>query len=291
MAYVATRGPYALQIEYDDFAPDPREDEDNFGTMACWHRRYSLGDKNPHESPRDLLVSLVQDIPDKEIIAYVKKGGSEDVRLNYDRSCREWLLESYDGHFKKWFKEYSVEGKLAGREASYMADAIRECLPMDSLMELAGRNYCISPLYLLDHSGISISMSSFHDPWDSGQVGWVYVSHEKIKEEYGAVTDETVKMAETVLRGETERYDCYLTGQCYGFKFFQDGVEKESCWGFLGSLGEIEEDIEGYLPDECRGITDDLRPFEPPVHVFDVSDYWTPPEEDETQEDEAGEER
>src|SRR5579864_4230829 len=40
----------------------------------------------------------------------------------------------------------------------------------------------ILPLYLLDHSGLRMSVSSFHDHWDSGQVGWIYVTKEKVKE-------------------------------------------------------------------------------------------------------------
>ena len=34
---------------------------------------------------------------------------------------------------------------------------------------------CIMPLYLLDHSGLAISIHDFKDPWDSGQVGYVYI--------------------------------------------------------------------------------------------------------------------
>ena len=290
MPYVATRGPYALQIEFDDDPPNPREDEDRFGTMVCWHRRYNLGDDNPHESPRDFLVSLVEDIPAGDIIGYVKKGSCGNVRLAYDRSAGGWELESYDGQFKKWYQECFVEGKLAGSE-EIMADAIRACLPMRDLMELAEREYCISPLYLFDHSGLSISMSDFRDRWDSGQVGWVYVSHEQIKKEFGAVTPETIEKAETLLRGETERYDCYLSGQCYGFRFYKDGAETDSCWGFLGQLDEIQDDIEGYLPDDCKGITGGLYLYEPPVRDVDVSDFWTPPGEDEAQEDGEEQER
>ena len=39
----ATRGPYVLVIQPDDDPFNPRED-DNFGKMVCFHRRYHLGD-------------------------------------------------------------------------------------------------------------------------------------------------------------------------------------------------------------------------------------------------------
>lgn len=40
------------------------------------------------------------------------------------------------------------------------------------------------PLYLMDHSGLAMQTESFHDPWDSGQVGWIYVSKEDALKEF-----------------------------------------------------------------------------------------------------------
>jgi hypothetical protein len=42
--------------------------------------------------------------------------------------------------------------------------------------ELAGkREMIVVPLYLYDHSGITMSTSPFSCPWDSGQVGYIWV--------------------------------------------------------------------------------------------------------------------
>src|SRR5258705_5190303 len=35
---------------------------------------------------------------------------------------------------------------------------------------------CIKPLFLYDHSGITISTTEFNDKWDSGQVGFVVIT-------------------------------------------------------------------------------------------------------------------
>ena len=43
MSMVAYKAPYLLQIMMDDEPLNPRTDYDNFGHMACWHRRYNLG--------------------------------------------------------------------------------------------------------------------------------------------------------------------------------------------------------------------------------------------------------
>lgn len=53
----ATRGPYVLVIQPDDNPFNPRED-DNFGKMVCFHRRYHLGDHHNYIDKDDFLRDL-----------------------------------------------------------------------------------------------------------------------------------------------------------------------------------------------------------------------------------------
>jgi len=99
----------------------------------------------------------------------------------------------------------------------------------------------ILPLYLYDHSGITISTGPFSCPWDSGQVGWFYVEEEKAKKEWGwkVLTKERREKIVKYLEGEVEVYDQYLTGQVYGYiiepKDENSKIEcDDSCWGFYG---------------------------------------------------------
>ena len=43
----------------------------------------------------------------------------------------------------------------------------------------------ILPLYLYDHSGITMNTTGFYCPWDSGIVGYITISKAKIRSEYG----------------------------------------------------------------------------------------------------------
>ncbi len=101
----------------------------------------------------------------------------------------------------------------------------------------------ILPLYLYDHSGITMNTCGFSCPWDSGQVGWIYADKRRIEAEYGKVTPETVEKACQVLEGEVKSYDYFLTGQCYGFQLFREDVEVDSCWGFLGEIRDVQDDV------------------------------------------------
>ena len=43
---MAVEGPYALMVQPDDILISPREVDEHFGTMACFHSRYALGDSH-----------------------------------------------------------------------------------------------------------------------------------------------------------------------------------------------------------------------------------------------------
>ena len=153
-----------VNIYQDSTDESPRE-WDNLGTMACFHRRYTLGDKTDFTA--DELIEFLSDNLDK-IIAL--------------------------------------------------------------------------PLYLYDHSGLSMSWSDrgypFNDQWDAGQVGFIYVTYEKLQSEYHWKHITKARKAKIVqyLKNEVETYDQYLTGDVYGFEVVcnlcNDALD--SCWGFYG---------------------------------------------------------
>jgi len=110
----------------------------------------------------------------------------------------------------------------------------------------------ILPLYLYDHSGITMNTHGFSCPWDSGQVGWIYADKAMVEKEYGKVMPEELEKVRQVLEAEVKEYDYYLTNQCYGFQLFKEDVEVDSCWGFLGEIRDVQNDIKDYLPEDCN---------------------------------------
>ena len=102
---------------------------------------------------------------------------------------------------------------------------------------LAANPSIVLPLFLYDHSGITMNTTGFHCPWDSGQVGYIYVTLADVRKEYGKrrISGSTRQRAEECLRQEVAAYDDYLTGSVYGFIVEdKDGETVDSCWGFYG---------------------------------------------------------
>tara|TARA_Y100000310_G_scaffold241651_1_gene245694 strand:- start:5439 stop:6068 length:630 start_codon:yes stop_codon:yes gene_type:complete len=94
----------------------------------------------------------------------------------------------------------------------------------------------VLPLYAYIHGGVTMNTTGFSCHWDSGQVGYIYVTLEKVKEEYGwkVITKERRTKIEEYLRNEVKIFDMWLTGQVYGYTVeTKDGDSINSCWGFI----------------------------------------------------------
>jgi hypothetical protein len=184
-----------VEIFYDEFAENPRDEFENLGIMLCKHKRYNLG----------------------------------DWREKFD-----W------DQFDSW-------------------DGIEEYLKTECKVQV------ILPLYLYDHSGITISTYPFQCHWDSGQVGFIYIDSETCINNGGK--NFTKEHLEEDLIAEVRLYDFYLRGETYSYKIFEnqrpfkecphchgmiDGdeeiVEIDSCSGFYG-LDDVKEVIEEMLSE------------------------------------------
>ena len=133
-----------------------------------------------------------------------------------------------------WHGRYNLGDKQPGGDPLSWE---RNHVPDDSV---------VLKLYLLDHSGITMSCEDFNDQWDSGQVGIIFASPEKIKEEYGDFSIASCDKAREVLLAEVKEYDLYLRGEVWGYKFGDD-----SCWGFIGDTLE-ETGLEDQIPEEAQ---------------------------------------
>ena len=155
-----------IRIEQDVNGDGPRED-DNLGTMVCFHKRYKLGDKDHGYNFNDYI--------------------------------------SWDG----------LQEAIAKQEDTA----------------------AILPIYMYDHGGITINTGGFSCPWDSGQIGFIFISKAKAREAYGwkLITQKRMQQLEDMLRGEIATYDQYLTGDVWGYIIEDDdGNYVDSCWGFYG---------------------------------------------------------
>lgn len=122
----------------------------------------------------------------------------------------------------------------------------------ERLMDLFKKDHIILPVYMYEHSGVVLNTHGFSCPWDSGQVGFIYVSKEKVRSEYGVkrITKKLLEKVEGVLASEIEVYSDYVDGNVYGYVLKdKEGNDVDSCWGFIGSDFKMNG-MTSYLPSE-----------------------------------------
>lgn len=123
-------------------------------------------------------------------------------------------------------------------------------------LEIAGEEVlALVPLYLYQHSGMTMRCEPFSCPWDSGQVGWGYVTRaaaekigcipgQKYKDQDGSEKTYDTAFFEDAIRQDVKYYDAFLTGECFGYEITDedDGDHIDSCWGFLGDVDDVRKE-------------------------------------------------
>jgi len=108
----------------------------------------------------------------------------------------------------------------------------------DELVKHINRKDVVAlPIYIYDHSGITINTSGFSCQWDSGQIGFIYMDKKDILENWGGkkLTRKLIDKAYSYMRSSVKEFDDYITGSVYGYVVEDDeGENVESCWGFYG---------------------------------------------------------
>ena len=95
---------------------------------------------------------------------------------------------------------------------------------------------CIKPLYIYNHSSVTISTTPFSCRWDSGQIGFIYIRKKDMLEEFGGKrsSKKLKSKAEKIIDNEVEVYDQYLNGEVFYFELYVNENLIDSCSGFLG---------------------------------------------------------
>lgn len=211
---------YRLRIVQDELGGhgNPRDD-DNLTFMACWHRRYCLGDAiNPYTGSE-----------------YAQRSQT-DVFLD--------CIDEYDNGFRDSISTWYAEQTVDSDEEYHRR-----------ILEKLSEYFVVQPLYLYDHSGITISTGKFSCRWDSGLVGMIMVDKAKFMREVleGPWSQEHQSRALAMIESDVKMYDRYLRGEVYGYEVEELKYEFEhpaepidpsdesrpwetvnSCYGFLG---------------------------------------------------------
>lgn len=128
---MAVEGPYALMVQPDDILISPREVDEHFGTMVCFHSRYALGDSHNYMDKDDFL--------------------------------REMYLDTV-GHDEAGLKRYEHMVNIVSSRFRHGPKTEEQAVD-DAMLKVISEKHITLPLYLMDHSGLAMQTTSFNDPW------------------------------------------------------------------------------------------------------------------------------
>ena len=279
---------YRIKIEREDNPLNPREDWDNADVMYCEHRRYTLGDKDADKPMHEAsYVELSYLRPDGTSACYVldDRDNDHELHLLYDDVLA--MLEEHRDAASDEAGAPPEPGEAPDAQAMYDAAVERAQAAVDYVRKATWESEwrdnpgiaIIRPLYLYDHGGITISAGAFSCPWDSGQVGWQYITDEALAAEWNGDRDAALRYMDATL----QTYDDYIQGNVYGFtvekgtlcsdiRTYADGTQvplgekiewehEDSCWGFIGDWWR-EGDPTGmgdHLPSEVMALFDSMN--------------------------------
>lgn len=177
---------------------------------------------------------MCRDIVEEKQVGYLT------VRVMRDEMCPSPRENDNLGDMHLFHKRYDFENV----DNLSNSDALRLC---NSAQQIS------LPVFLYDHSGIALSTESFigraqHASWDSGMIGWITVSKEKIRQEFDWKVIGKVRLQKVYrwLDAEVREYNEWLQGNCYCYETFNaegDGVDSMS--GYVGDGGIAEALADG----------------------------------------------
>ena len=126
---------------------------------------------------------------------------------------------------------------------------------MEELIESVKRDYgatVVLPLYLYDHSGITVSTKPFSCQWDSGQVGLVFMSAKAIKDGWGDHPHPTDEDLPDIIASSLNSFDRYIRGEVYGYSVTRENGDEQDgpVGGFYCDPDEVMKEAESYLPED-----------------------------------------
>lgn len=143
-------------------------------------------------------------------------GGNDDLNTNYIDNIYQWILENI------------IPASEIPKKYLTFDEVVDDPSFEKFVKNWCTKNLVLLPVYLYDHSGLTISTHPFSCPWDSGQVGFIYVTKQQAAQQQIKFED-----CDKILQQEVAELDSFLRGDVYYYRTVK----------LLESTERSEEDI------------------------------------------------
>lgn len=242
-------GGYLIEWGWDEYADSPRDLYDNVGRLYTWVRGYESADANDYEKPQDFIAHELNELfAQEELEQAVREGCFESLRF-VTKDGTEFLEALYKNSLTGKTDWNGVDGFNEWFDKNDLVYAIAHYTEATSLLRRKG---VLMNVYRLEHSCVAYSTRPFNDPWDSGQVGFIWARRDEL-EKLGYDNDAIV---EKTLAEEVALYSAWADGEAYWVRLTKDGEPVDSCANVIGD-DELDDVIKAMEDEAARkaGIT------------------------------------
>lgn len=228
----------AIHVQIDPEPLNPRG-YDNDDIMFCHHSRYNLGDNTHDKTLGAFWARIISEHMTNDHIAakLIKKDPVRGYNSTILDKCRALACSTAE-----------LENELITELTEDFLDYIRETDAIDAAIDVSQDDIAALPLWLYDHSGITMScgerMYPYNDKYDSSGVGWIVMPKSVAMRNitcpvdkdgkpchqnpatYVPCTDANWKHAAIRhMRHSVKIYDLYLQGEFYGYTLYERPAE------------------------------------------------------------------
>jgi hypothetical protein len=175
---------WELAVDWEDAAPSPRDAEENLGHMLAWGRRFESPDENDCDSPEEFMADMLcERFTAEELEMYIRAHALES--LEYRQVEGEERLCAYVRN--PWAPSNVGWAAVDGADwwSGDVYDLATEIAQHRDASNILTMKVWMKPVFRLEHSGVAYSTGDFGDPWDSGQVGWIFCDRDDALRFYG----------------------------------------------------------------------------------------------------------
>lgn len=150
------------------------------------------------------------------------------------------LTEGKIGHFAFAHHRYN----LGDEDQTFSIDQFESWDEVEEMLRKERGAFLVLKTSMTDHSSQQIYLGEPRSAWDSGVIGFCWMSKKEVVDLCGSLEESSIAAAKKALEDELVRYNAWRNGEIYEAVIFDDDDEIKDIFGGFLSEEEAKEYVE-----------------------------------------------
>lgn len=155
------------------------------------------------------------------------------------------LAEGKIGHFAFAHHKYN----LGDEDQTFSIDQFENWDEVEEMLRKERGAFLALKTSMTDHSSQQIYLGKPRSAWDSGVIGFCWMSKEEVVDLCGSLEEDSIAAAKKALEDELVRYNAWRNGEIYEAVIFDENDEPKDIFGGFLSEEEAKEYVERLIKE------------------------------------------